>query len=235
MIAVLLVLALAGPVRAESPDRSPDAAPSGMPAPGRAWLAADYETALAALSTAPADQLPRVGGASFQRMVAQDNLSVDGPVATMMDEAMRIGPAHSRILMLYLQALTGGQPLEAEVLGLMGFSLRWTVRQWQVLDAYLANQPADFLEDPARAAGFDQVRGGTATTLAGALTTLEQPEGWPEEALASFASELSEALPELLPRLGESEQAEVRRRLAALLEALPQGRIRAALEPAGAP
>lgn len=230
---LLSLLLTATPAR-PGPLTDIEAVAMGLPAAGRTWSGVDYEAYASAVEALPFDRLPRVDSPLFQREVAQRNLSVTGPPDTMIGEVVRIGAAHNRVLQRYLAELAGGAPLLPEFLEQMGFSLRWGVREWEVMESFLATLPPEVRAEPVRQSGVAEVRSGTATMLAGALTVLEEPTSWSDPAMATFARELATTVPALLPRLGEPERAEIQRRVDKLVAAVPAGALKQALAPIAA-
>lgn len=238
---LLLALSLLAPAHAlkpEVPAAPPPpavevpAAPT-LPAAARTWSAADFELAQQVLFATPLAALPRAGDPHFAALVSADPLRLgEGIPAAAMDNTSRSMQATGLILTRYVEGLIAGQPLHAEVLALSGSAMRWLVRQWDVLDAFLATQPPGFFDDPVRAQGMVQVKEGTATSLNGAVATIQEWRQWPVEPLAAFTAEAATALVRLTPRLDAEVQAELRAGVAKLMVDLPEGPVKAALAPA---
>lgn len=199
----------------------------GIPAADREWTGDEWTRAAKGLAEAAAKgKLPRFespkSGALFARMTSLENLglaeSTSLPVAMRLQNASATLQSMNAALKLYVNAANERKVGGRELAELMAFQLAAIDTMLDLMEAYFSTVPKD---DPAyevKAKGIAQTRGGAATVVGGAITSVnEQSVYLPADRLV-FIKALQRSLPGIFPHLTEDTRREIVLRLKALSE-----------------
>ena len=198
----------------------------GLAAYDHDWSSRDLGHAadrLKSLSMTHPDQLPRFeserSGKTFARLAAPADVSFFRRRSLSLDvrlpEALERFQASGALFELYLSAFAAKQVAGADLIELIGALLRNCVVVVELVDELVAKLPKDDPGYQERMAGLDQMRGGLAEVLSGAITGLTEEE-YTIAARLKLLGYCRETFPGIVPRLTAPSQAEVRQRLDAL-------------------
>ena len=174
-----------------------------------------------ALASLPPAELPRYqserSGDVFAKLTSTESLKL------LTDDQLPIQARGQFVLLeingcattmkTYLNAYLGGQVGGAEMVELFGAQLRTIVACFDFYDAFRATLDPGDPTYQVRLQGYDQMRSGVSTVLAGASTTLTERSAYRREDLLRLVDYLREVLPVVLPRLAPNTQAEIVKRL----------------------
>ena len=176
------------------------------------------------------DQLPRFESAKSGKMFARLAAPADSSfyrrrslsLGVRLPEALERFQASGALFELYLSAFAAKQVAGADLIELIGALLRNCVIVVEMVDELVATLPKDDPGYQERMAGLDQMRGGLAEVLSGAITGLTEEENTIAARLKSVGY-CRHSFPSIVPRLTAPSRAEVRQRLDAMA-AEPQPR-----------
>ena len=191
----------------------------GLPAHDRPWSGADMaraERVLSALAAKDPSQLPRYqserSGAVFARIVADDNLGFSRnrslPLEARMPDAMEYFRSSNAVTKLYAAALSTGAITGAELVELIGSTLRTSVVALQLIAEFLPTLDKNDPTYPVRMEGLQQFREGLAITVAGTLQTLTERNAYEAPALKRLLAYMQQTLPAILPELPAGSRLE---------------------------
>ena len=195
----------------------------GFPDPGRIWSGTDLNRAaeiLTSLSQEDFNKLPRYNSESgeiFARLIDRKNLNLSRnkslPLEQRLSDLIAQMEATATMLQLYLTAQNRGINSTNEMVELMGSMLRISEVVLQVSDeALLSLDPSDPTYS-SRMEGFEKVKSGITTIVAGGVTTLSENHIYQVPELKRMSLHLEQTLPQILPHLSEASRTETLVRL----------------------
>jgi hypothetical protein len=196
----------------------------GFPSYDRAWTGIDVEAAakrLTALAASHPEQLPRFesdkSGKTFARIAAPMDASFlrrrSLSLAVRLPEALQYLEATNSIFELYVSAFAAKQVAGAELAELFGGQLKNCMVMLELIDEFLPTVAKDDPSYPERMAGLEEMLGGVAEAVMGAMTTLTEEEAYSAGTRLKLLGYCRETFPSIVPRLTGASQAEVRHRL----------------------
>jgi hypothetical protein len=196
----------------------------GLPAPDREWVGADMGVAAKVLAGLLAEKLPRWGSAKsgrvFARMVDDDNLSFHRnsslSIDARLDDCANYMAGTGMLLKVYYEGFTKDVVPPRDVTELLGMMLKTVPEVLTLMTARAAMFSREEPSHSTRMQGFEQVRRGAATVIAGALQTLSEYPAYSAEDLGPVLRGLESALPRTLPLLSRETSLEVKAKVAAM-------------------
>lgn len=183
---------------------------------GRLW----YEPGTARVRTSARATVP--GGPSRLGLAKSASL----PVLARLQDALTTLEKVNAALKLYLVAANEKKVGGRELVELVGFQLAAMDTLMELGDAQFAAVSKDDPAYDARAKGMAQARGGAATVVNGALTSVNEQSVYLPSDRVVLIKALQRSLPGIFPRLTEDARREIVLRLKALSEDAALGELR---------
>lgn len=215
-VIVLLIVALAD-LRAFAANRFVEL---GAPAPDREWSGRDYVDFADVLQSGRFKGLPKVtepeGREILERVVNVENFGMIRnellPLVQRMQYCGELSKGLNDVVLAYVREANRGGKVSRELAMLLAMTLRSTAVMLELVEVQMRESVADEQAGKLRTRGYEQVKSGLATVVAGAETTLGERTYYTEDDLVILLEALAETLPAIAPTLTANFRAELLRK-----------------------
>lgn len=191
----------------------------GMPAYDREWSANDMVTAAKTLSDIAEqgfEKLPRYqskkSGEFFARITSPENLNMYKnrtlPLDTRLGQSLNFIGGGGETLKVYLYGFLNNKIGADEIIELMGLQLRTIVVSLELVDEFAPTIKKDDPSYATRMQGFDRMKSGLATIVAGTMQTLTERQAYNSTELVRLVGYMKETFPSIVSRLAPGVQQE---------------------------
>ncbi len=192
----------------------------GLPPIDRAWSSHDMSKAAKILQDVAEKKygsLPRYrspkSGDVFARLTSKQNLdrykdhSVD--VDDRLSEAINYLQSTNEIFKAYLSGFLKKEVPGGELIELIGMHLRTSVVMFDLVDEFLPTIKKDDPTYATRMQGFERMKGGLASIVAGSLKALTEQDNYTVSERVRLIGYMQDTFPELIPHLTPEARTQI--------------------------